>query len=153
MSLDIKVLIIIAASTFIISLIRYGFKKRKKNLRSLKTKAFTTNWRQLQKYCRNKDNWPFALLEADKLLDKALKKQRYKGKTMGARLMSAQREITDNDSIWVAHNLAKKIQDAIKNETEIKLSKAQMKDTLTSFQNALLDLGALKRANNEASDD
>ena len=97
-------------------------------------------WQELQKFCANKDTWNKAVLEADKLLDKALKKKRMKGKSLGERLATAQDIMSDNDEIWFAHNLAKKI---IENP-EFKLKKREVKDALLAFGQALKDLGALR---------
>jgi hypothetical protein len=114
--------------------------------KKLKNALFVTKWRELQRLCADRKNWPFALKDADCLLDKALKKRRYKGKTMGARLMAAQRQIKDNDGIWAAHNLTKKILELTDADKTVKLTKTEVKESLQSYQEALTDLGALRRA-------
>lgn len=114
--------------------------------KKLKNPHFTAKWRSLQKLCADKKNWPDALKDADCLLDAALKKRRYKGKTVGARLMAAQRQIKDNDGIWAAHNLAKKTAELSNSGKTVKLTKTEVKESLMSFQEALTDLGALRRA-------
>lgn len=109
--------------------------------RKMVTKLFTAKWRTLQQHCADKKHWGEAITEADALLDLALRKRRYKGKTVGARLMAAQHELTNNDAIWVAHKLAKNITaDPAK-----KLTKTEVKESLQSYQQALIDLGALRR--------
>lgn len=106
----------------------------------LKTDNFAKQWKELQAYCKDRSTWPQALTEADQLLDKALKKRRYKGKTMGERMVSAQKVFTDNDAVWFAHNLYKKV-----NSEEIKrLKESDVKDALVGFRQALRDIGALK---------
>lgn len=117
--------------------------RRRPRRRNLKPDKFMQKWQELQKFCRKKDTWADALLEADKLLDKALKKRRFKGKSMGERLVAAQRLITDNDDIWDAHNLVKKIVAA---DGELPLKEGQVKEALISFKLALVDLGALPNA-------
>lgn len=114
--------------------------------KKLKNNFFVARWRHLQTNCQSKDNWPLALNEADVLLGSALKKRRYKGKTVGARLMSAQRDIKDNDGIWFAHNLTKKVAAALNSQEPIKLTKADVKKALESYQSVLMDIGALRRA-------
>lgn len=121
----------------------YVYKRRPKKL---KNSFFVGRWRQLQAHCRTKDTWPLALKEADVLLNNALKKRRYKGKTVGARLMAAQRDIKDNDGIWFAHNLTKKTVDDLNKKGEHILTKKLVKDALESYKDALSDLGALRRA-------
>ena len=77
--------------------------------RKLKQSNFVANWKKIQNFCKDKKTWPKALEEADSLLKLALKKRRFKGKSMGEKMVSAQRLFTDNDSLWYAHNLYKKV--------------------------------------------
>ena len=119
------------------------FRGPKKRIR--KVNKFIAAWRELQGLCRDPETWPDALKAADKLLDKALKKRRFKGKTMGERLVAAQRIITDNDDIWDAHNFVKK---QVSNPG-VKLKEADVKQTLISFREALRDVGALPRGDQE----
>lgn len=116
-----------------------------KRPRNLKAEKFMNNWKELQGYCRDKATWPLAILEADKLLDIALKKKKLKGKTMGARLVAAQRILTDNDDVWFAHNLAKKIA----SQKDLKLKEDDVKEALMGFRQALKDIGALPSGNNQ----
>lgn len=107
----------------------------------LDPRHFVLKWRELQRHCADRKTWPNAVTCADALLDDALKKRRYKGKTLGARLMAAQHELTDNDGIWAAHNVAKKVLEAPKH----KLTKTEVRESLEHYQQALIDLGALRR--------
>ncbi len=70
---------------------------------------FKKEWLAVQRLCASKDTWALAVMSADKLLDEALKAKHMKGKSMGERMVSAQRQIGDNDSAWFAHNMAKKL--------------------------------------------
>lgn len=101
---------------------------------------FTRRWRDLQKMCGDTKTWPLAIIDADKLLDEALKKSRFKGKTMGERLVTAQRTLTNNDGVWFAHKLRNKIV----HEHYDNLRERDVKDALIGFRQALKDLGALK---------
>jgi hypothetical protein len=105
----------------------------------LKLEYFVASWRELQGLCRDKATWPLALIQADQLLDKALKRRRFKGKSMGERMVSAQHILTDNDAVWFAHNLVKKMTaDSTK-----KPRQKDVKHALVGFRQALRDLGAL----------
>lgn len=110
--------------------------------KKLKVEQFIGDWKDLQAYCKDKKTWPQAITDADKLLDKALKKRKYKGKSMGERMVSAQRIITDNDRLWYAHNLAKKIIE----DPKTRLKETDVKNALIGFRQALKDIGALKVA-------
>lgn len=105
----------------------------------LKHDKFTEKWRYLQDFCRDRATWEQAIKMADKLLDEALKKRKFKGKTMGERLVSAGGKFTNNDAVWFAHNLVKKM--TITKET--KLTETEVKQALVGFRQALRDLGAL----------
>lgn len=105
----------------------------------LKNDYFVTHWKELQNLCKDKKSWPQALEDADKLLFRALKKRKFKGRRMGERLVSAQRVFTDNDNVWFAHNLYKKVQ----SDPKFKLKESDVKDALVGFRQALRDLGAL----------
>jgi hypothetical protein len=137
----IQMIIALGLITFVIVAIFINKKRRP----PLNTLIFTEGWRKLQMHCRTRANWHIAVKEADALLDKALKKRKYKGKTMGTRLMAAQRDISNNDGIWAAHNLVKKMNENTNPDLIPKLNKKEVLDTLKSFQEALVDLGALRR--------
>jgi hypothetical protein len=96
-------------------------------------------WQTLQGLLADKSTWPLAVIDADKLLDEALKRSRYKGKTMGERLVSAQRDIKNNDEVWFGH----KLRNRLVHETNVKLNKRDVKDALLGIRSALKDLGAL----------
>lgn len=100
---------------------------------------YTERWQELQKLCKDKSTWPLAVIDADKLLDDALKKSRYHGKTMGERLVSAQRQISDNDGVWYGH----KLRNRLVHESNVKLVERDVKDALLGIRSALKDLGAL----------
>lgn len=135
MTLILKIQIAAATIVVVVAAVIYIIKKPKK----LKGDRFVASWKQLQGYCRDKSTWPLAITEADKLLDAALKKRKLKGKTMGARMVSAQRLFTGNDDMWHAHNLAKKL----KIDSTIKLKESDVKNALLGFRQALRDIGAL----------
>jgi len=108
--------------------------------RRVKPDQFKQKWLDLQKFCASKETWPLAIITADKLLDEALKKKRFKGKSMGERLVAAQRDLTDNDGVWYAHNIAKKLMD----EAAIRLKQTDVKKSLVGYRQALRDLGVMK---------
>ena len=102
-------------------------------------KMFYDSWQTLQKLLAKKETWPQAIIDADKLLDIALKQRHFKGKTMGERLVSAQRQIIDNDAVWFAHKLSNKLE----TNPKMKLTKGDTKEALVGFRKALVNLGAL----------
>lgn len=107
----------------------------------IKTVQYVAKWRALQKLCSIKENWPQALMGADDLLDEVLKKKQKNGKTMGERMVSAQDYFTNNDALWQAHKLAGHLRHHT--EETYNLKESEVKECLTSFRQALRDLGAL----------
>ncbi len=105
----------------------------------LNKKYFDAEWHKNQKLLADKNSWGMVIIAADSLLDQALKKRHYKGKTMGERLVSAQRDLTDNDGVWFGH----KLRNRIAHETGVKLKKQEVLRVLVCFRQALKDLGAL----------
>lgn len=112
---------------------------RRKIPRRLNQQYFVKEWRYLQAMCGNKDTWPLAVINADKLLDIALKKRKFAGKTMGERMVSAQRKFTNNDGVWYAH----KLRNRLVHEQDVHLREKDVKDALIGIRQALKDLGAL----------
>jgi hypothetical protein len=108
--------------------------------RKIKPAKFKEKWTELQKLCGKKETWAEAVMRADALLDEALRKKRLKGKSMGERLVDAQKLLTDNDTVWYAHNLSKKLVA----DSTAKLKESDVKKSLIGFRQALRDLGALQ---------
>lgn len=105
----------------------------------LDKKYFERHWKDLQLLLKTKEGQRLSIIEADKLVDEALKQLKFNGKTMGERLVSAQRSLTSPDSIWNAH----KLRNRLVHEAGVKLTKTQVIQALRAFQQALKDLGAL----------
>ena len=112
----------------------------KRRPKRLNQEYYIERWQLLQKQLKDKSTWPLAIIDADKLLDDALKRSHYKGKTMGERLVAAQHEITDNDAVWFGH----KLRNQLVHEDGVKLTQRTVKDALLGFRGALKDLGAVK---------
>ena len=102
-------------------------------------KYFYQEWKELQKLLADKSTWINSITDADELFDEALKKRHFKGKSMGERMVSAQRYIKDNDGLWFAHKLRNKLD----SNPKTRLNKKDTLSALTSFKKALQDLGAL----------
>lgn len=107
--------------------------------RRLKQQKYVLAWKDLQRYCRDRHTWPDAVKEADALLEKALKRRKFRGKSMGERMVAAQRIFSNNDDLWFAHNLHKKLRD----NPGISPKESDVKDALAGFRQALRDIGAL----------
>lgn len=130
-------LAIAAIVTLLLVVFGVGHFRRPKHLN---VEKFYARWQEVQKLCSNKETWPLAIINGDKLLDDALRQCRFKGKGMGERLVAAQREISDNDTVWYGHKLRNKLV----HEEVSPLKQKQVVRVLAGFRQALKDLGALK---------
>ena len=132
-TLAVVVLLVLGAATFFI----WRWKRPPK----INQDHFKGQWQELQKLLRNKERWDVALIQADELFDLALKKNRFRGGSMGERMVKAQKLFTDNDGAWLAHKLRKEIE----SNPDFKLTEKDLKEALIAIRQALKDLGALKR--------
>ncbi len=106
---------------------------------SLNQKYFLAKWTELLDHIKTPHGMAIAIIDADKLLDEALRRRGYRGKTTGERLVAAQRKLSDNDGVWYAH----KLRNRLVHEPNVRLKKNEVKDALGGFRQALKDLGAL----------
>lgn len=130
---------IAGAAAILLSLLIIGVIWWRRRKRPLDQVYFKKEWSDLQKLLRNKERWDVALVQADNLLDIALKKNRMRGRSMGERLVKAQRIFTDNDSLWFGHKLRNKIE----SDPDMKLKESDLKQALMGIRQGLKDLGAL----------
>ncbi|HSX17598.1 MAG TPA: hypothetical protein VLH86_05880 [Patescibacteria group bacterium] len=134
-----KLLIIAAAAGIAVGIGVIALIIWRRRPKALKIDQFQDQWQELQKMLRDKTKWSDAIVNADKLLDVALKKRHFKGSSMGERLVKAQRLFTDNDNLWFGHKLRNKI-DA---DPTVKLKEAEVKQALMGIRQGLKDIGAL----------
>jgi hypothetical protein len=128
--------LIAAAIVIVILVVVSVLKLRKKTLNKA---YFQKRWLTLQKLCSDKKLWYKAVIDADELLDEALKQRHFHGKTTGERLVSAQRTLSSNDSVWFGHKLKNRITD----DGYKRLGKRDTLEALAGFRQALKDVGAL----------
>lgn len=80
-----------------------------------------------------------AILNADKLLDQALKERHFKGENMGERMKSAQNTWKNANHVWTAH----KIRNKLAHEADAKVNYQLTLQVLSAFKQGLKDLGAI----------
>lgn len=108
--------------------------------KGLNREKYQSDWLSLeQSVTKDQASWQLAVLNADKLLDRALKEKGYKGTSMGERMVSAGRLFTKRDAVWAAH----KLRNRLAHEEGVTLSSKVTRQALASFKYALKDLGAL----------
>ena len=87
----------------------------------------------------NELSYNIVVVEADKLLDKALCESGAPGKTMGDRLKSSGSKFSELNAVWYAH----KLRNRIAHEHNFKLNYNQSAHALKTYRQALRDLGAI----------
>ncbi len=87
----------------------------------------------------NKASFMTAIIDADKLLDKAMVEMGAPGKTMGDRLKKVGGRFSNLNAVWRVH----KLRNAIAHETDLEVSYKQAMNALIVYKQALKDLGAI----------
>ncbi len=125
----VGVMVFIAIS--ITSKRRYSFDKEE----------YQTAWLKIENSLikDNESSYATSVIEADKLLDKALTEMALPGKTMGDRMKRAGQYFTSENSVWHAH----KLRNQIAHEHGFSIDYNQAKRALASFKQALKDLEAI----------
>jgi hypothetical protein len=100
---------------------------------------FDNRWTALLERVKTPEGMALAVIDADKLLDEALRRRHFRGKTTGERLVSAQRLLADNDAVWYAH----KLRNRLVHEPNMRIKKSEAQSALNGFKKGLHDLGAL----------
>lgn len=80
-----------------------------------------------------------AVINADKLVDRALRELHYSGQTMGERMKSARPEWSNANAVWEAH----KLRNRLAHETGVHVSYEDSRRALLGFKRGLKDLGAI----------
>lgn len=110
-----------------------------KNQPGLEKGPFREAWRGIVEKAGIEATFALAIINADKLLDSALKKRNFKGETMGERLVSAKNILSKRQRVWEAH----KLRNRLVHEDSVKLDRKKTLEALKGFESALKDLGAL----------
>ena len=110
---------------------RYSFEKEE----------YQADWLHIENSLQkdNPSTYTSAIIEADKLLDKALNEMGVPGKTMGERLKKSSAYFSQLNAVWHAH----KMRNQIAHEHGFKVEYPQAKRALASFKQALKDLEAI----------
>lgn len=102
----------------------------------LDTKYYRDRWQKIEQVQKmGEAGWQVAIIQADKLLDRALKERGFAGETMGERLKSSHA----GDKIWAAH----KVRNRIAHESDVKLNAIVVNQALRGFKQGLKNVGAL----------
>ena len=102
---------------------------------------YQTRWLKIENSL-DKDNrrsYGMAVLDADKLLDRALNEMGIPGKSMGEKLKKLGNRMPDLNKVWFAH----KLRNQIAHDSDFEINYNQARQALTIFRQALKNLGAI----------
>jgi hypothetical protein len=113
----------------------------KKGGSALDVDKYRLRWLAIEKQLNRDESSSSQLcvLNADKLLDQALRERGVKGETMGERMKTARDSWSNANGIWTAH----KLRNQIAHESDIHVSYDDARRALASFKQALKDIGAI----------
>lgn len=138
--MDSTVLIMFAAVIVVGAALLAIITLTKSRPRVLNQQAYREAWLAIEQgVTRDQGSLQLAIINADKLLDRALRERGLSGKTMGERMKAARTIFADNNAIWSAH----KLRNQIAHETHIELSPERTRQALKAFKQALTNVGAI----------
>lgn len=139
--MDFSVVIFIVAILIVGFLIFFSILLTNKKAYSFNKEEYQTDFLRIENGL-SKDNpmsFNMSVVEADKLLDKALLEMGVPGKTMGDRLKKSGERFSQLNSVWYAH----KLRNQIAHEHNFRLEYTQARHALNTYKQALQDLGAI----------
>lgn len=129
--------VILVVGGSILFLISYGRKGGSQLDQERYRRSWLTIERQLVR--DEESSYHLVILNADKLLDQALKQRGFKGETMGERMKGARSTWTSANNVWTAH----KLRNRIAHETDVAIQYDTARRALAAYKQALKDVGAI----------
>lgn len=108
---------------------------------SIDVEKFRVRWLTIEQSLLrdNEASYHMAVLNADKLVDQALRERNIKGQTMGDRMKFAKDKWSNRNALWTAH----KLRNRIAHEPDVRVQYDEARYALAAFKQALKDLGAI----------
>ena len=108
---------------------------------TLDVEKYRTRWMTIEQQLKRDElsSYHMSVLNADTLLDHALKDKGIAGTTMGERMKQAQQKWSNANNVWSAH----KLRNQIAHEPDVRLDYDGARRALAAFKQALKDLGAI----------
>ncbi len=113
----------------------------KNSPRSLDVDKYRSRWMKIETALSRNDEHSYivCILEADKLLDQALREKGLSGKTMAERMKQCQGKWSNGNGVWAAH----KLRNRLAHETDVRIDYERSKQALVAFKQGLKDVGAI----------
>jgi hypothetical protein len=113
----------------------------KRTSRHLNVEKYRSDWIKIDQSLHKDDaaSYQLSVLNADKLLDRAMQDKGIQGETMGARMKSLQTTWSNANAVWGAH----KLRNQIAHESDVAVNYETARRALAAFKQALKDVGAI----------
>jgi hypothetical protein len=132
MSISVIIIIIVLAVVILVLLSLVN----RVNVKGIDKVHFKNEWDDVVLLSKDPQSNPMSVINADKLLDEALKCLGYGGNTMAERLISAKHQLKSKDSVWNAH----KLRNRLVHETSKKPTDSEIRHALKGYHKAFKDL-------------
>lgn len=139
--MDLTIIFLFAAVIIIGGILLAVINLTKRVPRGLDVDKYRVKWLAIEQHCIDGQvaSYHLSVLNADKLVDQALRDKGIKGETMGERMKNCSNSFSDRNGIWNAH----KLRNRVAHETDVSISYKDTKIALAGFKRALKDLGAI----------
>lgn len=139
--IDVSILYLFIAILIVGVLIFLAIRFSQRRGHSFDTEEYQCLWLQVENNLDRAQpaSYNMAVVNADKLLDKALCEMGVPGKNMGERLKRSGDKFTSINAVWHAH----KLRNQIAHEPGFSVTFEQSRHALRTFRQALKDLGAV----------
>ncbi|CAN5380287.1 hypothetical protein BH10PAT4_BH10PAT4_2320 [soil metagenome] len=113
----------------------------RKGPKNLDVDHYRRKWLSIEQQFKRDEvaTYSLCVLNADKLLDQALKERGMKGETMGERMKAAKNVFSKRNNVWSAHKLRNKIA----HEPDVRVTYDAARYALADLKRALKDMGAI----------
>lgn len=113
----------------------------KRSPRALDVEKYRSRWMSIETRLKRDDenSHIVCVLDADKLLDQALRERGLVGKTMAERMKQCQGKWTNGNGVWAAH----KLRNRLAHEADARIDYERARQALIAYKQGLKDIGAI----------
>jgi hypothetical protein len=139
--MDTSIIFFFAAILIVAGLLFAVITMTKKGTSRLDIDKYRLRWLKIEQQLKRDEvtSYHITVLEADKLLDLALRERGAKGETMGERMKTMKETWSNRNAVWSAH----KLRNQIAHEADAVVSYDDARRALAGFKQGLKDLGAI----------
>lgn len=132
-------IIFVFAAILIVGALLFAVITFTRGSKQLDTTKYRTKWLAIEQQLKKDQeaSYHLSVLNADKLLDHALREKGYRGNTMGERMKQV--NWSNANVVWAAH----KLRNQIAHESDVVVKYDTARRALASFKQGLKDVGAI----------